>query len=54
VRHHGGRLLVAHVNPLHAELKTGARGAAGRAAHHEEDRVNAFVLEALRDYLFAA
>ena len=53
VSHHRGGLLVAHVNPLHAPFEAGGRGPAGRPAHHEEDGVNALVLEAFPDYLLA-
>jgi hypothetical protein len=49
VRHHRRCLLVADVDTFHPKLETRARGAAGRAAHHEKDRVDAFVFEAARD-----
>ena len=54
VRHHRRRLLVAHIDALHPEIETGARGAAGRTAHHEKDRIDLFVSKAARDYLLAS
>src|SRR5262245_39594729 len=54
MRHHSGGLFVTDVNALHAQLQTGARRAAGRYAHHEEERVYAFVFETLRNDLIAA
>jgi hypothetical protein len=54
MRHHGRSLLVADIDTLHAQFEAGAGGAAGGPTHHKKDGVNAFLLEASRDYFLTA
>jgi len=54
MRHHRRGLLMADIDPFHAEFEARTGSAAGRPAHHEKDGVDAFVLETIRDYLLAA
>ena len=54
MRHHRGSLLMADVDALHAQFEAGAGGATGRPAHHKEDGIDAFLLEAARDYFLTA
>jgi hypothetical protein len=54
MRHHRGSLLMANVNTLHPQVEAGGGSAAGWSTHHEEDGVDAFLLEATRDYFLTA
>ena len=51
VRHHRGRLLVTDVDHLQARLLAGVLAVDHRAAHEEEDGVDAVLRQAAGDYL---